>query len=444
MREGKTMEINTDVLVVGTGAAGLFCALHLPPSCRVLCISKEEAEQSDSFLAQGGICTLKDPSDYPAFFDDTMRAGHRENDPDAVREMICNAPDAIADLLAFGVSFDRDAHGFAYTREGAHSTNRILHHDDLTGAEITGTLLRCAQQRANITLLPHTTMLDIVLQDDACTGAVVRDEKGQIFAVSAKAVVWATGGIGGLFAHSTNYPHITADALAIALTHGIAVRDVSYIQIHPTVLYATSPGRRFLISESVRGEGAVLLNAAGNRFCDELQPRDVVTANIVRQMRSDGTDHVFLSLAHLDTERIAARFPNIFRTCLQQGIDMRTQPIPVTPAQHYYMGGVRTDTYGRTSCKRLYAVGEAGCNGVHGRNRLASNSLLESLVFAKRAAQDIAAALTDTPSRALHVDGAPYQDAQALRARYKHIVMEAIQKGDAQFYDQWCHDAHSN
>ncbi len=438
------METSTDVLIVGTGAAGLFCALHLPPSCRVLCITKEEMEQSDSFLAQGGICTLKDPSDYPAFFDDTMRAGHRENDPDAVREMICNAPDAIADLLAFGVSFDRDAQGFAYTREGAHSTSRILHHDDLTGAEITGTLLQRARERANITLLPHTAMVDIVLQDDVCTGAVVRDEKGQIFTVAAKAVVWATGGIGGLFAHSTNFPHITADALAIALVHGIAVRDVSYIQIHPTVLYASSPGRRFLISESVRGEGAVLLNAAGERFCDELQPRDVVTANIVRQMQADGTDHVFLSLTHLDTQRIAARFPNIFRTCLQQGIDMRTQPIPVTPAQHYYMGGVRTDTFGRTSCKHLYAVGEAGCNGVHGRNRLASNSLLESLVFAKRAAQDIAEALPSIHIRTSAVQQAPYQDAAALRAHYKHIVMEAIRKGDAQFYDKWCHNADTN
>ena len=247
-----------------------------------------------------------------------------------------------------------------------------------------------------------------------------------------------------MFAHSTNFPHMTADAVAIALLHGIDVRDVSYIQIHPTVLYSDSPGRRFLISESVRGEGAVLLNAAGQRFCDELQPRDVVTANILKQMRADGTDHVYLSLTHLDGETVAARFPNIFRTCLAQGIDMRSQPIPVTPAQHYYMGGVKTDTYGRTSVKQLYAVGEAGCNGVHGRNRLASNSLLESVVFAKRAARDIAQTLPNAALRTQTVASAPYQDAQALSAQYRRLVLDAIRKGDAQFYDQWCHDADPN
>ncbi|MDO4364529.1 MAG: L-aspartate oxidase, partial [Clostridia bacterium] len=370
--------IKTDTVIVGSGVAGLFAALCLPKEQDVLVITKENLDDCDSFLAQGGVCVLKDIDDFDCYFEDTMKAGHYENNPESVRVMIESSQDVIGTLIDLGVKFDTDGDGeYDYTREGAHRRNRILHHKDETGKEITATLLDIAKTKPNITFVTRTTMIDLIEKDNVCYGVVCYDEYGEKGAILADNIILATGGIGGLFKNSTNYPHITGDSFALALKHGIELQNMNYIQIHPTTLYSKKAGRRFLISESVRGEGAVLLNENGERFTDELQPRDVVTNAIVKEMKKFGTDHVYLNLPTMTSEEAKKRFPNIFEACMEEGYDMTKDNVPVTPAQHYMMGGVKTDTNGVTSMKNLYAVGETACNGVHGKNRLASNSLLE-------------------------------------------------------------------
>ena len=378
-----------DVLIIGSGVGGLFCALNLPSCKNILIITKDICENSDSFLAQGGICVLKDDSDYDSYFEDTLKAGHYENRRESVDIMIRSSREIIDDLLSFGVEFEKNGDEFVYTREGAHSTPRILFHKDITGKEITSKLLAAARARDNITILEHNAMIDLIVENNNCFGVVAKDENNSIYNIFAQKIVIATGGVGGLYVHSTNYRHLTGDALGVCMEHNIRLEHIDYVQIHPTTLYAATRGRRFLISESVRGEGAVLLNKDGERFTDELQPRDVVTAAIREQMKKDDTPHVWLSLKNIDEEEIKSHFPNIYKHCLEQGYDVTKDCIPVVPAQHYFMGGVWVDSDSKTSCDNLYAVGEASCNGVHGKNRLASNSLLESLVFAKRAAKHI-------------------------------------------------------
>ncbi|MGI6094491.1 MAG: L-aspartate oxidase [Lachnospiraceae bacterium] len=374
-----------DVIIVGCGVAGCFAALHLPKKKQVLMITKSDLEESDSFLAQGGICVLKSEEDYDSFFEDTLRAGHYENRKESVDIMIRSSREVIDELIGYGVDFARDGEELLYTREGAHSTNRILYHEDITGEEITRTLLSQVKKRENITLLTHTAMLDILAADNCCEGILLETDQGEKKAVFADYVLWACGGIGGIYEHSTNFPHLTGDALAISLRRGIRLEHVNYVQIHPTTLYSKEPGRRFLISESVRGEGAVLYNKAGERFVNELLPRDVVTREIRRQMEKDKEPCVWLSFLTIQDLDVKTRFPHIYQRCLEEGYDITKEPIPVVPAQHYFMGGVYVDKNSKTSMKRLYAAGETSCNGVHGANRLASNSLLESLVFAKRA-----------------------------------------------------------
>ncbi len=407
-------------------------------------ITKEEAEQSDSFLAQGGISTLKTPEDYDAYFEDTMKAGHYENNPQSVEVMIRTSPQIITDLMGLGVEFERDSDGMVYTREGGHSENRILYHKDVTGKEITSKLLARVRERPNITILEHTVLLDLVCdpKDLVCQGAVVRTAQGELEVILAKTMVLATGGLGGLFQSSTNFPHITGDSLAIALRHHIALQNIAYIQIHPTVLYSKKPGRRFLISESVRGEGAVLLNPNGERFVDELLPRDVVTKAIREEMGKFHTDHVELSVVHLGEATIQDRFPNIYHKCLEEGYDITKGPVPVAPAQHYFMGGIPVDLQSKTSMEHLYAVGEVSCNGVHGSNRLASNSLLESLVFAQRAAEQIQLELArqEEADKMPAVDLTAYADQEGLEQQYRRLILEEIKRKDRNFYDQWCND----
>ena len=381
-RDGMKMEeteyardIRADVVIVGTGAAGLFAALSLPKDRRVVVITKSDAESSDSFLAQGGICVLRDDADYDSYFEDTMRAGHYENRKESVDIMIRS-------------SFLQN---YEFTREGAHSRPRILFHEDVTGKEITGRLLAQVRLLENVTIMEYTAMTDIIVEDEKCAGVIAEDAAGDRLMIRAPYTILASGGIGGLYEHSTNYPHLTGDALRIAEKHGIRLEHLDYVQIHPTTLYSRKPGRRFLISESVRGEGAILLDKNGNRFTDELQPRDVVTQAIREQMKKDGTDHVWLSMERIDRDTILHHFPNIYEHCLEEGYDVTKEWIPVVPAQHYFMGGIWVDSDSQTSMERLFAAGETSCNGVHGANRLASNSLLESMVFAKRAAGKIAA-----------------------------------------------------
>ena len=383
-----------DVLIVGAGVAGMNCALNLPDTARILMISKGGIRESDSYLAQGGICVLRDPEDFEGYFEDTMRAGHYENNPATVRCMIENSRDTINTLIGLGVRFERGKDNtLLYTREGAHSRPRIVYHADCTGREISLHMLSEVKKRKNVEIMPHVTMLDLITEGNNCLGAVLRVNKtGELVLVKAGSVVLATGGVGGLYRHSTNFAALTGDGVAVALRHNIKVENVNYVQFHPTTLYSKGKGRKFLISESVRGEGAKLIDKKGNRFVDELLPRDVVTEAIRKKMEEEGSEFVRLDLTKVKggEETLNRHFPSIMRRCKKEGYDILRDPVPVVPAQHYFMGGVKSDLEGRTSMRNLYAVGETCCNGVHGKNRLASNSLLEALIFAKRAAEDIA------------------------------------------------------
>lgn len=414
------MRIKTDVVIVGTGVAGMFSALKLPRDKKIVIITKEDMRSSDSFLAQGGICVLRDENDYDSYFEDTMKAGHYENRKESVDIMIRGSRDIINDLVGYGVDFKMDGDDFAYTREGAHSRPRILYHEDITGKEISEKLLQQVLKLENVTILEYTTMQDILVENGKCTGlkavsaeanrarleameagkAVKTQEEiqpgGEIqVEIYAQDTILASGGIGGRYAHSTNYPHLTGDALDIAKKHNVRLEHLDYVQIHPTTLYSKKPGRRFLISESVRGEGAVLYNSKKERFVNELLPRDVVAEAIFKQMEKDQTDYVYEDLRPIGKEEIASHFPHIVEHCKEKGYDVFKEPIPVVPAQHYFMGGIKVDYDSHTSMKHLYAIGETACNGVHGKNRLASNSLLESLVFAKRAAKRIEKSLKE-------------------------------------------------
>ena len=428
-----TENMSADVVIVGCGVGGLYTALNLPRELDVVMLSKGSLEECDSMLAQGGICVMHDREDYQPYFRDTMRAGHWENRRSSVDVMIRSSRSVIDDLVALGVDFERESDGeFAYTREGAHSRPRICFHADVTGREITTTLLARVRELPNVRILENVEMVDIVVEGEVrdarehavegassarrdgregkpagrrCAGVVCRRTRridasadegpvegvGTTFEIRAPHTVWATGGIGGTYERSTNYRVLTGDACDIAQRHGIELEHMDYVQIHPTGLWSERSGRTFLISESCRGEGAVLLNKAGERFVDELLPRDVVANAILEQMRKDGTDHEWLSFAPIDPEVVRTHFAHIYERCLEEGYDILHEPAPVVPTQHYFMGGVHVDTErSMTTMPALYAVGETSCNGVHGRNRLASNSLLEGLVFAQRAARDIA------------------------------------------------------
>lgn len=430
-----------DVIIVGCGVAGCFAALHLPDTYKILMITKSSLEESDSFLAQGGICVLKDENDYDSFFEDTMRAGHYENRKESVDMMIRSSRNVINELISYGVSFMEKDGELLYTREAAHSTNRILYHDDITGREITEKLLAQVQKKNNITLLCYTEMVDILCQDNTCDGIILRNEDGSFSPVFSDNVLWACGGIGGIYENSTNFPHLTGDALALSLKHKIRLQNINYVQIHPTTLYSTKKERRFLISESVRGEGAVLLDKNGKRFVNELLPRDLLTQEIRKQMEKDHTDFVWLSMQTINDLDVRERFPNIYKKCLEEGFDITKDWIPVVPAQHYFMGGVYVDLHSKTSMEHLYASGETCCNGVHGANRLASNSLLESLVFAKNAALDMTAKPADkerfSPLLSLTDEAlekhyafrfSDYENLEDLHEKNKENIRKEIQK----------------
>ncbi len=434
----KVREEEFDVVVVGTGAAGLFATLSMPDNLKVLMITKDEILNSDSYLAQGGICVLKEPSDFDSFYEDTMKAGHYENRAESVRIMIENSPRVIERLVSYGVDFEKNSDGtFDYTREGGHSTFRILHHEDVTGKEITSKLFEAVKKADNITFSEHTTMMDLITDGNSCHGIVAKKDD-EFVLIYAKEVILATGGIGGLFKNSTNFSHISGDSFAIALKHDIELENINYIQIHPTIFYENVPGRKFLISESVRGEGAILIGKDGKRFTDELQPRDVVTAAEKVQMEKDDLPYVRLSFENIPKEEILSHFPNIYNHCKEAGYDITKEPIPVTPAQHYLMGGIHTDTYGRTTMEHLYAVGETACNGVHGANRLASNSLLESLIFGERAGYVINEEIGNISLKKPSVDLEPLKDEKKWKENNKKIIMNEIKRKDKAFYDKWC------
>ena len=422
------MNKKADVVIVGTGVAGLFSALNLPDDKEIIMITKSDAESSDSFLAQGGICVLRDEQDYDSYFEDTMRAGHYENRKESVDIMIRSSGKIIEDLVGYGVEFEKDGEAFAYTREGAHSRPRILFHADVTGKEITSKLLARVREKNNVTIYEYTTMTDILEENGKCAGITVKTKSGEESSIYADYTILASGGIGGLYQHSTNFPHLTGDALEVAKKHHIRLEHLDYVQIHPTTLYSSKPGRRFLISESVRGEGALLYDKNGQRFTNELQPRDLLSQAIFEQMEKDGTDFVWEDMRPLGEKTIMQHFPNIYQHCIEEGFDPRKEPIPVVPAQHYFMGGIQADLSGRTSMRGLYACGETSCNGVHGKNRLASNSLLESLVFARRAADDMIFGEAPEMCRPDRLDLNQYEDQNVILEGYHKQVLNEIER----------------
>ena len=423
--------MKTDIVIVGSGCSGLYCAYNLPRDKEILIITKDIVEHSDSYLAQGGMCMLTDEEDYDSYFYDTMRAGHFENDTAAVETMIKSSPDIVKDLVEFGTDFHREEDGsLSYTREGAHSRNRIIFHEDVTGKEITSHIYEKVKQLSNVTIKEHWSMVDILCEDKVCYGVVVKKDDGTFDTITANYTVLASGGIGGIYRYSTNYRHLTGDAIALALKHGIELKNTNYVQIHPTTFYTENEtDRSFLISESVRGEGAVLLDKNMERFTDELQPRDVVTGEIRKQMKKDGTDFVWLSMKPIDREQLESHFPNIVKHCREYGYNVPDDCIPVVPAQHYFMGGIKVNLESKTSMEQLYAVGETACNGVHGKNRLASNSLLESLVFAKRAAIQMGEQFNTTKQKKFeNIDITKYQDGDALAKEYKKLILDEIDR----------------
>lgn len=425
------MENRYDVIIVGTGVAGCFAALHLPCDKKVLMITKGELEESDSFLAQGGICVLRDENDFDDFFEDTMKAGHYKNKKSSVETMINSSRDVINQLINFNVDFARENGELLYTREGAHSKPRILYHDDITGEEITKKLLTAVQKRDNVTVLTKTTMIDLISSGNVCYGIVMKKENGEIVSVYADDVILASGGLGGVYENSTNFPHLTGDALAIAKKHNVKLKDISYVQIHPTTLYSQKKGRRFLVSESVRGEGALLYDKNYERFTEELIPRDKLSQKIWKQMEKDGTKHVWLDMRPIMEEGIdiTKRFPNIVKRCIEEGYNPEKECIPVVPAQHYFMGGIDVDENSQTSMENLYAAGETSCNGVHGANRLASNSLLESLVFGEIAAKHICTKERKNKEDVkVEVDLKKYENLEELFNEYKNIVLKEIEE----------------
>ncbi|GGA50867.1 L-aspartate oxidase [Paenibacillus physcomitrellae] len=381
----------TDVVIIGSGIAGLFTALKAAETRKVTLITKRELMESNTRYAQGGIAAVMSEEDSTAeHVEDTLIAGAGLCRPEAVQVLAEEGPAAVRELMALGAEFDQEDGRLALTKEGAHSHRRILHaHGDATGYEIVRALAAKARNHANIKLLEHHYVIDLVQDELGCRGVLVQRPDGERLYLQSTAVVLCSGGAGQLYRYTTNPEVATADGLAIAYRAGAVIRDAEFIQFHPTALcYAGAP--RFLISEAVRGEGAVLRNSRGERFMEkyhpqlELAPRDVVARAIVSEMEQTHAQMVYLDITHEQPEVIRHRFPTIYETCLSYGLDMTTDWIPVAPAAHYMMGGVRTNLDGETNIPRLFACGEVSSTGVHGANRLASNSLSEALVFGSR------------------------------------------------------------
>ena len=377
---------NCDVVIIGSGVAGLICALTLDKNFKIILITKKKLKDSNSYLAQGGISVCRGKEDREEYIEDTLIAGHYKNNREAVEILVDESEEAIKTLIKNGVKFTGDKKGLFYTREGGHRKFRILYCEDQTGKYIMESLIEKVLERDNIKIIEDCEFLDIIKKENNCLGILAKKE--EIFAIKSKFTVLATGGLGGIYKNTTNFSHIKGDGVAVAIRHNIELKDISYIQIHPTTFYTKENERKFLISESVRGEGAVLLNQKLERFTDELKPRDKVTRAIFEEMKEDKSEYEWLDFSTIKLD-IKERFPNIYNHLLKRGINPLKDKVPIVPAQHYTMGGIKVNMNSKTSMKNLYAIGEVACTGVHGQNRLASNSLLESVVFAKRASQSI-------------------------------------------------------
>lgn len=415
-----------DFIVVGAGIAGLRAAIELAAAGRVLVIAKESLRESSSEYAQGGIAAaLGEDDSVDLHAQDTLAAGDGLSDPAAVQVLVRSAPAAISELIEWGAQFDRDDSRLALGREGAHSRRRILHaQGDSTGAEIARTLYRKAASLRAVEFRSFSAVTDLLVAEGEVAGVVVCDETSRrSLAIRARAVLLATGGLGRIYRVTTNPEVATGDGVAAAYRAGAELADLEFVQFHPTALQMEG-APPFLLSEALRGEGALLVNAAGERFMpryhplSELAPRDAVARAMVMEMQRTGVPHVFLDARPIGEELLRRRFPRIYQTCLRYGLDLAREPAPVHPAAHYAMGGVWTDLDGRTSLPRLFAAGEVAATGVHGANRLASNSLLEALVFGARAGRAMRALADATiPAGARQPEAAfPASTAEELRS----------------------------
>ena len=442
-----------DVVIVGSGIAGLTAALRLYGQVdRILVVTKDVLNAGSTQWAQGGIAAALGPGDTPEQHEhDTLVAGAGACDLDAVRILVNEGPDAVRELISWGAVFDQHDGVLSLTREGGHHRDRIAHAGgDATGAEIQRALIAAVERAPEIEVIQHALALDLQLAEDGGVAGITLHVLGEgqldgVGQVRCRAVVLASGGLGQVFSQSTNPAVATGDGMALALRAGATLRDLEYVQFHPTVMWlgADSQGQQPLISEAVRGEGAFLVDWDGNRFMQgvhelaDLAPRDVVAKAITKRMLESGKPHMWLDARHLGAEFWATRFPTILKVCREHGVDPVTELIPVAPAQHYASGGVHTDLWGRTSVAGLYATGETACSGVHGANRLASNSLLEGLVFSRRIAEVLPGELrpwTDPGARAgstVLVDGAARETIQELMTREVGVLRTAVGMGDA-------------
>lgn len=412
-----------DVLIVGSGVAGLYASLNLRDDLEIIMVSKKSVNLCNSSLAQGGIAVARGKEDFQSFIEDTLKAGKYENNIDSVKVLVEESMDNINKLMDLGANFEKDENGVLFTKEGAHEINRIVYHKDITGKHVEDILLENVKRRKNIKIIEECEMVDIYHRDNRCIGALFNKE-GETLSIYAKVVILATGGIGGLFKKSTNERIITGDSIGIAIRNNIEIKDLSYIQIHPTTFFSKkSEEKRFLISESVRGEGGKLLNCNGERFVDELLPRDIVSKKIYEEMKKTNSNNVFLDVSFMEKSFLQKRFPNIYNKCLEEGIDISKEPIPVAPAQHYFMGGIKVNLNGKTSMENLYAFGETSCTGVHGANRLASNSLLEALVFSRRGALEINSYIDDLE---LIIEERECEDLDKYRLLNRKILIDEI------------------
>lgn len=388
-----------DVVIVGAGLAGLYTALHIDPKLSCCVLTKEDVELSNSWLAQGGIAAAISADDRPVLhLKDTLIAGAGLCSEKAVRILVDEGPQDIHTLVSLHVPFDLNEYGdLKITLEGGHRKRRIVHAGgDATGRETVRTLAYIVSKRGNITFMTHSLFVDILTGAHGVTGVVVQVEDGSYELINCKSVVICTGGIGQVYTSSTNPSVATGDGIAAALRAGAQVQNMEFVQFHPTGLWSPNAEERaFLISEAVRGEGGLLKNKQGIRFMfgthelNELAPRDIVARAIFRELERSGEDHVFIDITGRDKEFLSTRFPTIYNECLRRGIDISKDWIPVCPVQHYLIGGIKTDMDAMTCVPGLYACGESAYTGVHGANRLASNSMLECLVFGRHAAHSI-------------------------------------------------------